>query len=266
MMRIILMFCLLFQVSLSDEILSYEVNGSVKKPGKVKWQRGVTLADAIEAAGGLKGDARLDQVTLTRSEKRYVFDLKNETHLKVKIGSGDVIEVKQVGLISKIRVGQILQLRVTGVPPASKKEIDAVYRVDPKGMVAVWKIGAIKAQGKTKAEFAKNLAAAYKKAGIFEAAVFKVFSDDNWGDVALAQITVGGQVRKPGHIIWKKGMNLHSAIQSAGGETPIGAMNRVKLYRNDKANVYDMRRKDHQGVKVYARDVVEVPAKSNRSR
>jgi len=67
MMRIILMFCLLFQVSLSDEILSYELNGSVKKPGKVKWQRGVTLADAIEAAGGLKGDARLDQVTLTSS-------------------------------------------------------------------------------------------------------------------------------------------------------------------------------------------------------
>jgi protein involved in polysaccharide export with SLBB domain len=54
-------------------------------------------------------------------------------------------------------------------------------------------------------------------------------------------------------------MTLYSAIQGAGGETPYAAMNRVKLYRNGQAYVYDMKRQDHKGVKIYSRDVIEVP-------
>ena len=49
------------------------------------------------------------------------------------------------------------------------------------------------------------------------------------------------------------------AIQAAGGETPYGAVNRVKLYRQGKAYVYDLRKSDHQNVRLYSSDVVEVP-------
>jgi protein involved in polysaccharide export with SLBB domain len=54
-------------------------------------------------------------------------------------------------------------------------------------------------------------------------------------------------------------MTLYSAIQGAGGESPYAAMNRVRLYRNGKKYEYDMKRQDHKSVKIYVRDVIEVP-------
>jgi hypothetical protein len=36
-------------------------------------------------------------------------------------------------------------------------------------------------------------------------------------------------------------------------------MNRVRLYRNGKKYEYDMKRQEHKAVKIYVRDVIEVP-------
>lgn len=73
------------------------------------------------------------------------------------------------------------------------------------------------------------------------------------------QVTVGGQVRRGGRLSLESGSTLLGAIQAAGGETPYGAMNRVKLYRQGKAYTYDMKIPEHQKVRLYSGDVVEVP-------
>ena len=99
------MFCLLFQVSLSDEILSYEVNGSVKKPGKVKWQRGVTLADAIEAAGELWAGYQL------------------ATHdLEIR-GAGELLGDEQSGQIHSVGFGLYLEMLHSAVNALRRGEI-----------------------------------------------------------------------------------------------------------------------------------------------
>ena len=188
MMRILLMLSLVFQVAVGQEVQEYEVKGSVAKPGKVKWEKGVTLAGAIEAAGGFKDDAVVSRVTLIRNERSYVYDFRNETHQEIIIYARDVIEVKRQ---SAIRAGQSLAIRITGVAKIDQARLNATYSVDPKGMLTMWKIGKIKAQGKTKAELAKELSDAYKKAGIFDAAVFQIFAD-NGGDVKFIGFTVGG--------------------------------------------------------------------------
>jgi protein involved in polysaccharide export with SLBB domain len=189
MMRILLMLSLVFQVAVGQEVQEYEVKGSVAKPGKVKWEKGVTLAGAIEAAGGLKDDAVVSRVTLIRNEKSYVYNFRNEAHQGIRIYARDVIEVKRSGAI---RSGQALHIRITGVEKIDQARLDATYSVDPKGMLTMWKIGKVKAQGKTNAELVKELSAAYKKAGIFENAVFHIFEDDG-GDVEFIGITVGGR-------------------------------------------------------------------------
>ncbi|MDA7908088.1 polysaccharide biosynthesis/export family protein [Akkermansiaceae bacterium] len=167
------------------------------------------------------------------------------------------------GLVSvsaqTIRTGQTLQISITGVPVAEKGRLDAVYSVSDSGYINMWMIGSVKASGMTKDALARSIAAKYKAAEIYTNPVFQVFS----GEDAKAQdnqfFTVGGQVRSPGQKQWTNGMTLYSAIQGAGGETPYAAMNRVKLYRNGQAYVYDMKRQDHKGVKIYSRDVIEVP-------
>lgn len=266
MMRLLLMFCLVFQVAFGDEAQEYTVSGSVARPAELAWEKGLTLEGAIKAAGGTTKEADLKQVTLVRNKKSDVYDLGNETHRGVKIYSGDVIEVKQVGFVRKIRAWQILQIGVTGVPDIEKMRLETTYKVDAKGMLTMWKIGAIKAQGKTKPDLAKALTAAYKAAEIYDAAVFQVFSDDGVLDHQAQMFTIRGQVRSPGQKQWTNGITLYGAIQLAGGETPYGALNRVELFRSGKVYVYNPKRQNHKGVKVYARDIIEVPQRKTLDR
>ena len=157
-----------------------------------------------------------------------------------------------------IRSGQTLSISITGVPVAEKGRLDAVYSVSGSGYINMWMIGSVKASGMTKDALARSIASKYKAAEIYTNPVFQVFSGED--EKTKGQFfTVGGQIRSPGQRQWTKGLTLYSAIQGAGGETPYAAMNRVKLYRNGKAYVYDMKRQDHKGVLVYARDVIEVP-------
>jgi protein involved in polysaccharide export with SLBB domain len=74
--------------------------------------------------------------------------------------------------------------------------------------------------------------------------------------------TVGGQVRGPGQKSWIEGMTLYSAVQAAGGETPYGAINRVKVYRNGEVLTYNLNIAKDKNVKIYTNDLIDVPQKS----
>ena len=50
-------------------------------------------------------------------------------------------------------------------------------------------------------------------------------------------------------------------MQAAGGESPYGAINRVNLFRNGKRYVYNLKNDKHKSVKIYAKDIIEVPQK-----
>lgn len=75
------------------------------------------------------------------------------------------------------------------------------------------------------------------------------------------EVTVGGQVRQPGRIMIPSGGTLADAVKAAGGETPFGAINRVKLYRNGKVYTYNLREAKHRGVRMYSGDLLDVPQK-----
>ena len=158
-----------------------------------------------------------------------------------------------------IRNGQSLQISITGVPVSEQGRLNAMYSVSGSGYITMWKIGSIKASGMTKSALASSIAAKYKAAQIYTSPVFQVQSKTDERAIDNRIFTVGGQVRSPGQKPWIDGMTLYSAVQAAGGETPYGAVNRVKLYRNGKAYVYDLRKQTHKGVKIYHRDVIEVP-------
>lgn len=264
MIRIFLMFCLMFQVSFGDETGEYTVSGMVAKPARLEWEKGVTLAGAIEKAGGITKGALVSCVTLIRKGDLFVYHLENEAHRGTQIDAEDVIVVHWV---SRIRAGQSLTIQVAGVSDADKGRLDATYSVDSKGMLTMWKIGSLKAEGKIKSDFAKEISEAYKKAGIFDTAVFQIISHDAHPiNVNQIMITIGGQVRSPGQKQWRKGMTLADALKAGGGKTPYAAIKRVKLYRNGKAYVYDLTREKHGLLKIYPRDVIEVPELNITSR
>ena len=177
-----------------------------------------------------------------------------------------VLLIAALGLASvnaqTIRAGQTLTVAITGVPVSEKGRIDNTYTVSESGTVTMWMIGTVKASGMSKTAFASSIARKYQAAEIYTHPVFQVNSKEDITTMDKQIFTVGGQVRSAGQKQWTEGMTLYSAVQSAGGETAYGAMGRVKLYRNGRAYEYDLKRQDHKAVKVYPRDVIEVPQKN----
>lgn len=158
-----------------------------------------------------------------------------------------------------IRTGQTLQISITGVPVSEKGRLDNIYSVSNTGYITMWKIGTVKASGLTKTALANSIANKYKAAQIYTSPVFQVYSKGDEITQDAQMFTVGGQVRQPGQRQWTKGMTLYAAIQSAGGETPYGAMNRVKLYRMGKVYEYNMKDRRSKAIAIKPFDTIEVP-------
>lgn len=255
-MQILLIFCLVFQVVLSHEVQEYSVVGSVAKPGAMKWEEGLTLAGVIEAAGGAMKEAVVSRVTLIRNKERLFYDLRLDLHKRIKIYHKDRIEVTGGGAESKIGNENSLEIRITGVPKVDQLRLNSTYPVDKDGMVFLWKIGKIKAKGKTRSDLAKEISEAYQKEGVYKTAIFMILSRDS-NPKAEGLFTIGGQVKAPGHKTWKKGMTLSDAFKAGGGVTSLADF-KVKLCRNGKVFTYDRRDAATGQLKVLIKDQISV--------
>ncbi len=162
---------------------------------------------------------------------------------------------------AQIRPSQTLQISITGVPTSEQARLNSTYPVSSSGTINMWKIGTIKASGLTETALAASIAARYKSAQIYSSPVFQVLSSKSDQTKDVLAFTVGGQVRGPGQKPWSEGMTLYTAVQAAGGETPYGAVNRVKLYRNGQVYTYNLKIEKHKTVKVYNKDLIDVPQK-----
>ncbi len=71
------------------------VGGFVKRPGPIQFIRGMTLFQALSAAGGETPFGSIKRVELHRNGKKYVYNLKNAAHMRVRVYPGDNINVPQ---------------------------------------------------------------------------------------------------------------------------------------------------------------------------
>jgi len=161
---------------------------------------------------------------------------------------------------AQIRPNQALQISIQGVPASEAARLNSRYQVSASGYITMWQIGQIKAAGKTKNALGATIASAYKAKGIYTSPTFQVISQSD-DQVVAKTFTVGGQVRQPGPKPYRDGVTLFEAVQAAGGATPFGAMNRVKLFRGGKMKVYNLKNDKTKAIRIYADDTIEVPQK-----
>ncbi|MDA7881857.1 polysaccharide biosynthesis/export family protein [Akkermansiaceae bacterium] len=157
-----------------------------------------------------------------------------------------------------IQANQTLEIKVLGVPPSEQARLNSSYQVSSSGTVTLWEIGVIKASGRTPNQLAAAIAAAYKEKGIYTSPNFQVTTPTD-GALVQKRFTVGGQVKAPGPKPYTNGLTLYTAIQTAGGKTPFGATNRVKLFRNGKVYTYNLMDDRYKNIKIYPGDAIEVP-------
>lgn len=71
------------------------VGGQVVRTGPVKFNRGLTLYQAIQAAGGATPFGTMKRVKLLRAGKQRQYDLTQLQHMQIPLDPNDTIEVPQ---------------------------------------------------------------------------------------------------------------------------------------------------------------------------
>lgn len=91
-------------ISSSDETLTelmLTVGGYVRRPGPVKYFRGLTLYNAIQAAGGANEFGSMHRVKLLRDGKMREFDMTQTQTKTVTVEPNDTIEVPQKNIFGR---------------------------------------------------------------------------------------------------------------------------------------------------------------------
>jgi polysaccharide export outer membrane protein len=131
---------------------------------------------------------------------------------------------------AQLRSGDSLNIVLQGVPDASANTV----QIDEQGLISLPFIGALKAAGVSTAELSQRVRETYIAKKIYTTVDVSV-------SVTERYIYVGGEVQRPGRIVWTPDLTVAKAIQSAGGFTLYAKETAVNLVRENAAYPIDVK-------------------------
>jgi polysaccharide export outer membrane protein len=142
---------------------------------------------------------------------------------------------------TRLRTGDLIDLRLGGVPREEIEQVTGAYSVDTEGFVNVPQIGRIKAAGYTQEELQTEIENTYKAKGVYSNPTVTVSVP-----ITSRFVNVGGEVRLPQRVPYTPDLTVLAAVTAAGGFTEYASQTRVRLYRGMQVTQLDMRliRKD----------------------
>lgn len=150
-----------------------------------------------------------------------------------------------------LRPGDSLNIAVQGVPDASANAV----QVDEQGLVSLPFIGTIQAAGSSTAELAQRIRETYIAKKIYMTVDVSVSVTERF-------VYVGGEVQRPGRVVWTPDLTAAKAIQSAGGFSLYAKETAVNLVRDNKAytiNVELAQKNPGEDPKMVPGDSLQVP-------
>lgn len=137
------------------------------------------------------------------------------------VPSGHNPVIPSAASASHLRPGDSLTIAIIGVPDPTTNSV----QIDDKGLISLPYIGALKASGETTAGLTDSIREAYVTQKIYTAVEISV-------SVTERYVYVGGEVVKPGRIVWTPDLTAAKAIESAGGFTLYAKEDKVSVVRN----------------------------------
>lgn len=150
-----------------------------------------------------------------------------------------------------LRPGDSLSISLQGIPDPSTNNV----QIDERGNVTLPYIGSVNTTGLTMGELRQRVTDLYVSKKFYTTVDVSV-------SVTERYIYVGGEVTRPGRIVWTPDLTVSKAIQSAGGFTLYAKENKVSLTRGDKAydvNVTAAQKDPTQDRHLAPGDSVQVP-------
>ncbi len=152
---------------------------------------------------------------------------------------------------AQLRPGDSLTVSLQGVPDPS---LNAV-QVDDQGNIILPFIGAVSAAGLNTGELAQRIRETYIAKKIYLGVDVSV-------SVTERYVYVGGEVVRPGRIVWTPDLTVAKAVQSAGGFTLYAKETRVTLTREQATYPLDVKlaqRDPAQDPRLLPGDSIQVP-------
>lgn len=152
---------------------------------------------------------------------------------------------------AQLRPGDSLTIALQGVPDASSNTV----QIDEQGLISLPFIGTMTAAGLSTADLSQRIRETYIAKRIYTAVDVSV-------SVTERYVYVGGEVQRPGRIIWTPDLTVATAIQAAGGFTLYAKETAVTLVRDKAAYPIDVKlaqRNPEQDPRLMPGDSLQVP-------
>lgn len=159
--------------------------------------------------------------------------------------------IPEVMSTAQLRPGDSLSIALLGVPDAATH----TGQIDEQGLIQLPYIGPVTAAALTTAELSQNIRQRYIDRKIYTAVDVAVTVTERY-------IYVGGEVARPGRIVWTPDLTLVKAIQAAGGFSLYARESKVTLVRDKTAydlNVQLAQRDPSQDPRLTPGDSIQIP-------
>ncbi|HUR58509.1 MAG TPA: polysaccharide biosynthesis/export family protein [Opitutaceae bacterium] len=131
---------------------------------------------------------------------------------------------------AQLRPGDSLNIALQGVPDASSNNV----QIDDQGLISLPFIGTLSAAGASTAELSQRIRETYISKKIYTTVDVSVSVTERF-------VYVGGEVQRPGRIVWTPDLTAAKAIQSAGGFSLYAKETAVNLVRENNAYTIDVK-------------------------
>jgi polysaccharide export outer membrane protein len=162
---------------------------------------------------------------------------------------------------SVITAGRAIQIEIRGVPAEEQNRVNGLYTVSESGYITMPFINSVRAAGLSPTALGASIAAAYRSGQIYSNPNVQVQSSTA-EQIEKQMVHIGGQVRRTGPVEFVQGLTIYQAIQSAGGPTEFGAINRVELLRGGKVRVLNLKVTQFMNFPLQLNDTITVPEKN----
>ena len=129
---------------------------------------------------------------------------------------------------AQLRPGDSLTIALLGVPDPTTNAV----QIDDQGLISLPFIGTLTAGGMSTAELSQRVRETYVAKKIYTVVDVSV-------SVTERYVYVGGEVQRPGRIIWTPDLTVTKAVQSAGGFSLYAKETAVSLVRDKSAYTID---------------------------
>jgi polysaccharide biosynthesis/export protein VpsN len=160
-------------------------------------------------------------------------------------------EVPAAATAALVRPGDSLTVALQGVPDPSTNQV----QISDGDTISLPYIGPISTASATTGELARRIRETYIAKKFYTTLDVSV-------SVTERYVYVGGEVTRPGRIIWTPDLTVAKAVQAAGGFTLYAKESKVNLVREQKAyeiNITLAQKNPAQDVRLMPGDSVQVP-------